>query len=383
MDLADTLMFLAGVLALYWTSNPSKGWKRLWPDSTGLTILWLVWFIILALGLFTNKGVNSETFSALIEFRWMIIFQVLCFSVAKINWNQKLVNMLNAILLIMVLVSFILFYRDYARDFRAGGPFQHSMPFAHIYGPAFLLITGILLVTWKENQNKWLGITTSVLSAVIVTMSLTRGIWLGMTIAAIVISFFRSWKYCVGLALLIAVSFALVFTLSPNARERVATTNNNQSDETRKILWKANFEIVKDFPLLGTGYSQNKNYLPEYYKKMGYPEDQFVSHAHNQYLHFWAGTGTLGLLCYLIFIASVFTMTTLAYLKLPITAIWERGLALGSIGAQICFHVGAITESNFSIAKNRYMYLLIASLGVSLYYRYISDHKKAGQVSKP
>jgi O-antigen ligase len=373
MDLADTLMFIAGATLLYRKAKAAKNWKMLWPKTTGLSWLWLSWFTIVAVGLFYNNSVNRNTLEAWLEFRWMFIFQVLCFTLSWIEWSQRKINILNAILLTMVLVSFGLFYYNYDRDFRAGGTFEHSMPFAHTYGPAFIFVAGILLVSFqKQIQSRWLGIATVFSAAVIVTLSLTRGVWLGMFAGALSISLFKSRRYGLILTCLLTLTFGLTFAFSPAARERATTTNGNESDNLRKALWLGNLEIVKDYPIFGTGYSQNKYYLPDYYEKLGFPRTQFASHAHNEYLHLWAGTGTFGLIFYLIFLISVLRMTVIAFLRLGLDQLWPKALAMGSLGAQICFDVGAFTESNFSIAKNRYMYLLISAIGVSIYYRYVT-----------
>jgi O-antigen ligase len=170
------------------------------------------------------------------------------------------------------------------------------------------------------------------------------------------------------------VIFAGTLAYSPEARQRALSTNSstNESDNQRKALWQGNFEIVKDYPLLGAGYSQNKLLLRKYYDKLGLPQTALISHAHNQYLHFWAGTGTLGLLFYLAFLYQIISLTLKSYIHLRPEESVLKALSLGALGGQICFIVGSLTESNFSISKNRYIFLLVSAVGVSIYYRYIA-----------
>ena len=101
---------------------------------------------------------------------------------------------------------------------------------------------------------------------------------------------------------------------------------------------------------------------------MGVPEGFLESHAHNQYLHFLAGTGILGLFCFLVVVIGLFRMHFLAFkgLSEKQNYFW-KGLALGVLGAEICFFVSGVTESNFSIAKNRYLIMTIWALGCWLY----------------
>jgi O-antigen ligase len=375
MDLADFLLFMTGCFFLITKAKSTKNWNLLWPKSTGLGWLWLTWFLIAAIGMFINNLVTKDTLSALLEFRWMLLFHVLCFTLSWIEWNSKKIQWLLGIFLVMVGASFVLFFVDIDRDFRAGGPFQHSMPFAHTYGPAFVFSAGLLLVAFYNKASwRWLALITTSAGAIICLLSMTRGIWLGMFVAIGTIAFYYNRRYGLILAASLLTLLALTITFSPDARERAFSTTKSMtdSDDQRKALMFANWEIVKDHPIFGAGYSQNRNLLKEYYAKLGYPQNEIVSHAHNQYLHFWAGTGTLGLLCFLYFIFAVLRMTVKAFTRLDSKEVILKGLTLGSLGGQICFVVGSLTESNFSIAKNRYMYLLISAIGVSIYYRYIA-----------
>lgn len=373
MDLADFLMFGFGIYLLVSKARTAKNWRLLWPNSTGLGWLWLVWIVVVAIGLFTNNPVNKDTLEAFVEFRWMLSFQVLCFTLAWVEWDDRKSTYLMYTLLLMVIVSFIFYY--FSEDPRAGGPFNHSMPFAHTYGTAFVFISGFVLIGLKNQAPwRWLAITTAIATAVIASLSMTRGVWIGMLAGTVGISLFRSRKYGLILTACLATLFFLTLAYSPVARERTLSTNTsaNESDNQRKALWMGNLEIVKDYPFFGTGYSQNKHHLRKYYDKLGFPPHQFISHAHNQFLHIWAGTGTLGLMCYAVFLCTTLLLTVKTYIKLNQNETILRSLTLGSLGAQICFIVASLTESNFSIAKNRYVFLLISAIGVSVYYRFIA-----------
>lgn len=373
MDLADTLMFLTGTTILVLKARSAKDWKMLWPDTTGLGWLWLAWFVVVLSGMFYINGVHSGTISALLEFRWMIIFQILCFTLSWVDWDDKKMYVIMSILLFMVIICFGIWI--FAEDQRAGGTFEHSMPFAHTYGPAFFIMAGVLIMgVGHQPKWRWLSITVTIATLVITAMSLARGVWIGMAIGLLVISLLGSKKPGLALVALLGCVFAITLSMSSVAREKTLTTNSvaNESDNQRKALWLGNWEIIKDYPIFGAGYSQNKNYLRHYYDKLGLPPNQFISHAHNQYLHFWAGTGTTGLICFIVFIIAIGRMTLIAFLKIEKDKFILRGLLLGSLGAQICFHLSALTESNFSIAKNRYMLLLVSAISVSIYYRYVA-----------
>src|SRR5437868_1166244 len=110
MDLSDFLMILIGGYLLVTKARSAKNWKLLWPQTTSLGWLWLVWIIVLAVGLFINNPVNKDTIEALLEFRWMISFQILCFTLSWINWDEKKIQILLGILLALVGVSFVMLH---------------------------------------------------------------------------------------------------------------------------------------------------------------------------------------------------------------------------------------------------------------------------------
>lgn len=372
MDLADGLLFLFGLSLLFQAARASNQWRKIWPNSTGLEKLWLVWVLIIANGLFLS-GVESKVFlKNIFEFRWMLIFQVLCFTLTLLPWTEDLIKKIMAALGLLIAISYILFFQS--EQPRAGGVFGHSMPFAHTYGMAFAFISGITLVGFQNlSKWRWYGLALSLAAGLIVSLSLTRGIWLGMAFALMVITVLSPKKY--GLIILASMLgfFAVTMIVSPEARERVISTNSglNQSDGERKAFWRANWEMVKDNPFFGTGYSQNNLQLQSYFEKLGIQQEHSRDHAHNQYLHMWAGTGSLGLICYLFFIYYLISRSLKVYQRIDKSKVNERALSLGVIGAQFCFIVGSVTESNFSIAKNRYLFLLLSAITVSLYMKYI------------
>src|SRR5207253_7058013 len=113
----------------------------------------------------------------------------------------------------------------------------------------------------------WLPTVTTIATAIIVVLSMTRGVWLGMFVAVVCISFLIKWRQSLKLLAGLCLIFGMTLALSNVARERAITTNSvkNERDNQRKALWMGNFEIIKDYPLFGSGYSQNRNYLRKYY----------------------------------------------------------------------------------------------------------------------
>jgi O-antigen ligase len=133
------------------------------------------------------------------------------------------------------------------------------------------------------------------------------------------------------------------------------------------LVWKANWLIFLDHPLLGVGLGLNTPLMPQYYAQLGYPTETFKSHAHNDLLQMLAGVGLFGALCYIIFCAWFLRAAYLTWRRLPSNATWYRSLALGSFLAQIYFHIGALTQCNFTNGINNHLLIFLWALTAALY----------------
>ncbi|HEY8271320.1 MAG TPA: O-antigen ligase family protein, partial [Pseudobdellovibrionaceae bacterium] len=202
-----------------------------------------------------------------------------------------------------------------------------------------------------------------------VVLSLTRGIWIGFAFALLFCAGFLGRKVFASSVLALVLTAGLLFYGSRRIQNRVMGKTNaeSQSNNERMLYWKANLQIFKDYPLWGIGYSQNNIHVEEYLKKEGV-EGLVGTHAHNQYLHFLAGTGLLGLACFLAFLALVFysLLRRLWQWRKQKSSSDQYYLLLGAFAAILCFAIGSLTESNFSIAKNRFAFLFIAALGYAM-----------------
>ena len=378
MDFFSGVMFLT---AMYWTiRHRGNSWK--WPH-IGLLGLFLVWVVDIALGLTLNP-VHGSMWDQLFEFRWMIDFYVFVLFISVFGQDSrtlKVFSFMMALASAMAITFYFLGYNPLTEDisvragnlanfasYRAGGLFDHAMPLAHSYGPLLLVFVGLLLVNRKDLKKLSAWTYAGVgLMAITVLLTYTRGVWIGAACGLILMGFFlnRKWGLYILSGLLVVGLFA--FTVSTKVHNRVVetVTMTNQGDQERLTIWKANWEMVKDHPLIVIGYSQNKARLREYYDKAGVAPGYFEGHAHNEYMHFLSGTGFLGLICYLIFLGYTFRAAALAYKNSADKE--SKGLALGLLGALTCFYVGSLTESNFSIGKNRHMILFLMAWAVYLH----------------
>jgi len=370
IDLADFLLIVAAL----WTAFKNQDFKSLF-QSFRQYYLWPVWLLVISLGFVF--GAPTETKTALThvwEFRWFLSFMCYIYLFKKIAWSEVQIRSLSLVLLAFSVLDFILFFVDYDKDPRAGGMFGHSMPFAHTMGPAalFLLFVGVKKALENGQKTLWRSVyfLAPLLASSLIILSFTRGIWIGFAAALLFCAGILGKRVFIASIITLIVAGATLFIGSDRIQNRVMGKTNaeSQSNNERMEFWKANFAIFTDYPVVGIGYSQNNVHVEEYLKKAGVDWISGSAHAHNQYIHFLAGTGILGLGCFFAFLLLVFYPIFMTILKLKKQQKYsdQYYLLMGIMAGMICFVIGSLTESNFSIAKNRFVFLFIAAIGYAI-----------------
>ena len=359
VDLADTIIVVVALIFAFKNQE-----VRIFFQGFKPVLLWPVWITVLIIGLIFNIGFsNLYAWLDATEFKWIISFLSLIYLAKDITDRAKFFFEVSVTILLLNIASIILFFVRH--EYRAGGIFDAVMAFSHNIAPIFCLYTVYTFVNWSILERRMRIFFSAIVlsSAFLTTMTFTRGVWIG-SLLAIGITLLI-WNFKVAIKILLAISIVCVVLLGTNQNiyERAfsKTVNESNSNNERLSLWKANWRIVEVHPILGVGFGQNRNYLRKYYDEMGFPADMIISHAHNQYLQLWAGTGSLGLLCFLIFLFGVFR-SAWAGCKNSIGN--NRGMMFGLFSGLLCFVIGALTEANFNISKNRFLFLLLAGLAM-------------------
>ena len=339
MDLGSSLMVLTVLVIGVQKKKRGESFKI---PTIGLERIFPIWVVIILVGLLANLQPETPWLRSFLEFRWILefYFYITAFIILEPREEnfKKLLPILFFASFYAVLSYFLKFHpflespdnrEIYRNVFRTGGFFANPMPFAHTYGPLALLMMGPILYMNKKNilENKF-WIFCALLSLLAVILSFTRGVWLGMALGLVSMGFFINWKKGLMVLCAGAVSAGLLMLAIPSILQRVLFSLNPSAsyDSERLIIWKANWLIFIEHPIFGIGYSENSNRLREYFDRMGVPEKFLESHAHNQYLHLLAGTGILGLTCFLIVIFWLFRLHFLAFKGL---SEWPRGAMTG------------------------------------------------------
>lgn len=181
---------------------------------------------------------------------------------------------------------------------RASGPFGIPNSFA---GFLVLLLPALGALTFRRGASAvsrvWWGWTTLVF-ALGLLLTLSRGAWLGLALALTVWPLATSawtWKRRVLIALLALVALGgtgtVVYHTAPDARERLERLARDAGELSRPILWRAAWNMFLDRPVTGTG-AGSYSVLFEAHRPAGFVDDP--QWAHNDYLNTLSDYGAVG-----------------------------------------------------------------------------------------
>ncbi|MES2854443.1 MAG: O-antigen ligase family protein [Bdellovibrionota bacterium] len=251
---------------------------------------------------------------------------------------------------------------------KSAGTFGSPMSYVYIAG-LYLFLFSAWAMFLPKGRLKNICVAASLLVAASVITTYIRGAWLALAAAAFFVAMINGRKVFLGAVTVFSVAAAAAFLLFESIRSRFMTLfdPSMRSNLDRSRLWEANWEMFKDFPILGTGYTYNEDLAPDYLARIGYPE-AFAGHAHNNYLQMLAGTGFLGFALYM-FLCGFFLYVSFRVWKYGVAnhSVDAKVIGLGTLGAQIFLHFGGLTESNFKDGETSHGVTIIWALAASTY----------------
>ncbi len=185
---------------------------------------------------------------------------------------------------------------------RAIAFFAHANAYGLFVTPILAWLIPDVVQKVRDNQKYLFGLAWFV-GAVGVFLSLSRGAWLGLILAAgIYVLVSANKKMIIGFAVAGLVMAGIVAAV-PNLRYRVMLPfHGEKSAVARLSLWDTGLNMVKDSPVLGKGINGfNENW--DLYNK-----DSNLEHynfPHNIFLNFWIDLGLLGALSMMSLLAII------------------------------------------------------------------------------
>ena len=167
------------------------------------------------------------------------------------------------------------FFRNYLT-------YAHAMIFPLAWAGAFAL------------RGSVLGIAAAVFLTLAIAFSTARGVWLGAAAGGVLLALLSRGRRGLGLVATGVAVAAIAVAVSPGLREQAAPLFTlGGVNAGRAAIYRANLEIIHDYPLLGVGFGRYKTAARPYYDR--HPDADRRSHAHSNVLQIAAEAGLLGL----------------------------------------------------------------------------------------
>ena len=241
---------------------------------------------------------------------------------------------------------------------RAYSIFGNPNIFAEYLVMAIPLTVGIFWST-KRDGVRLLFLAMFLLQAASLVLTMSRGGWLGLAVAAFVFIWLVRKEL---LLLAVPLMGAAVFVIPTSIVNRFMTIFNfaDSSTSYRFQIWEVTETIIHNHFLmgLGLGYRPFKAVFEQYMPGMG------IFHAHNAFLQIFAEMGIIGFAIFLIFMVSIFVNLARYPLKSENRYVKIMGAALASSFAGMLFH--GLFENIFYMTKITTTFWLLLAVTFAL-----------------
>ncbi|MDY6862065.1 MAG: O-antigen ligase family protein, partial [Thermodesulfobacteriota bacterium] len=167
------------------------------------------------------------------------------------------------------------------------------------------------------------------------------------------------------LSFIFTVTLILIFWgawigLDPVMKRFSVVSQNWTSESGRLAVWKDTVNLIKDFPILGTGLGTYEHIFPKY---KTFTSRNVYKHAHNDYMEFLSEAGLIG---FIIIFGGV------GFYMIKIIGKWRerrdpfvKGITLGGLSALVSLLFHSITDFNLHIPANAMLLAVIMGLTFS------------------
>lgn len=259
------------------------------------------------------------------------------------------------------------------------GPFINRHHFAGYMELTLGLPLGMLFAGGVERDKRFIYVFAAGLMAVALVMTNSRGGILSL-IAEIVFlvgmtgfrrsrrsgdseadgkSGFRGAAVRAGLGLALILSiFAGVVMLGgePVVNRFMGTVSSADPTTGRAHFWRVTLEIIRDYPILGTGLGSFGLAFTRYDTRSGFLR---VEQAHNDYLQTLSDAGAIGALVGLFFIVTLFR---LGLKRAASEDKFRRGVAIGALAGCFAVLIHSFFDFTLHTTSNALLFLVVAAL---------------------
>ncbi|MDD7362572.1 MAG: O-antigen ligase family protein [Peptoniphilus sp.] len=227
----------------------------------------------------------------------------------------------------------------------------------------YLVMTMPILVgvfwTTKRDSVRLTFIAMFLINLLALFMTMSRGGWLGLAVAAFVFLFIVRKEL---LLLAIPISGVVIAALPQTIISRFMTIFNLRDTSTsyRFKIWEVTGKVIHDHFLIGLGLG----HLPFKYTFERYIRTMPIYHAHNTFIQIFAEIGLVGFILFLIFIVAIFINLWRYPLKSEDPYMRVMGAAMTASFAGMLFH--GMFENIFYMTKITTTFWILLAITFSL-----------------
>lgn len=260
----------------------------------------------------------------------------------------------------------------FPREWRAHG-FTHPVHFAEtlslVYASALMLMVISTKGLFSKSNKEFYFLVFVILSTLGgIIFSLTRGVWIALTAASIIVMYMYDKRKALLLTLCLIISAGLIFSLSSTLRQRTVSIVSSVSaeDETgstgnRLELWKGALIIFKKSPLSGTGVGDFSADIDGLIDRGEIKKILIRGHGHNVFLHSLATQGIAGIIMLLLLFEELMRwglveikkdnargyIITLSTLLMLLEGLTSNNIGISKFIAAYCLTVGLLGREGF------------------------------------
>lgn len=262
------------------------------------------------------------------------------------------------------------------------GPFINPNHFAGMMELIWPLAFAYVLMARAELEKRLLWLFATMMMAVSITLSLSRGGLLSFGIQVLVFAAFSlllssslageqvSSRLMVKPGSLIGLVLTAVAALAlwigyDQIASRVRTVNQGAQELSlagRLSAWRASRLMIEDYPLTGVGLGAFPTAYPSYGRSSALRER--LEQTHNDYLQLLTDGGLVGGAIGLWFVVELILCARRQWRTLDQTHGLERALFIGGLVALIGLGAHSFTDFNLQITSNALLFLLITALTI-------------------
>ncbi len=328
----------------------------------------LFWFATLCSVIFGSQ--ESDKIGGIVAIWGLLYFFAAYYLVSTSN-----IRLIFASLLLGgVILSISIFYDYFILNLpRPGGFLKMYLSSANILVIIAIMSLSIIVTGYEKGKFALIyGISILILIfAVILTGS--RMALLSFIVAAFLIFIFKfKIKGLIYSAILLV--FVIIILIFSGIGDRFAEifmglTNPETSHGWRFVLWKAAFQLFKDYPIFGIGDGAFEPLVLQIVTK----SDFATGHAHNGFIHLLVTYGIVGFITFCYF----FGKMIIDLLK----NIYTNNYAFIGFFVMVSFFIESLTEDNFSDGETKMINMFIIGIILGAIKKSISDKASENKVS--